>query len=519
MAAHGHGQGEEVTMIASSDVRVRLYHALLDADPRREGVVPVEAFNAALEAVGLRYGTEECDRLMTQVKLVSDERGQFVDCYRYLEEIEGILSTPAAVHHSLRGARVTDNFSVVQEEYKERAIQHRDYIMGQKDRIYRAFCQFEAGLCSEAEFLDFLYGCGVDDTRELRKILKVKRTEGYIHFSELMKVCTLPGRHLTQTQAELPQPEPIVWETQKRSTDVISWRGAANELRTGKRLGANTVGYVPDVPNPEALAARPSRAIDTAELTAFERVSQERLYACVRDFIQGDIEAPAFRAFLHDMRIPINRDMEILIDRQSTSQGSVAFGELLKTMNMDQIYGFKAVPAVNTSSGAERVHGDIIGWTKVKHEEDFAVKTTPAKRYVDRPNSGNFLVWNVHNPGAAPPPAAPESASGVARHGPSGDHDKILEWSSWRDGIPPDQPVNTHRSGATSRLAYDSGDIFTWSSRQTENEADYWVQRRGKASPTRRPDTANPLGFETHSDKPQPPPSDWRQQLLSTRPW
>ena len=514
-------------MIDASDIRVRLYHALLDADPRREGVVPVETFNACLSEVGLSYGTEECDKLLTQVSLVNDGRGQLVDCYRYLEEIEGILSTPASVHHSLRGARNTDHFSVVQEDYKERAIKHRDYIMGQKDRIYRAFCQFEAGLCSEPEFVDFLYSCGVDETAELAKLLKVKRTEGYIHFSELLRVATLPGKALTATQVRVGDPEPIVWETQKRPTDVISWRGQPAEIRTGKRLGANTVGYAPDVDTASASRSK-ARSIDAVELTPFERISKERFYACVRDFIQGEIEAPAFRAFLHDLGIPINQDMETLIDRQATSQGAVAFGDFLKTMNLDTVYGFKLVPEANAASGAERNHGDLIGWTHVEYEDDFATKTVPGKRYVDRPTSGNFLVWNTHSgappsnaAGTAPPSSSSSSSSYVAdKPNPSNSHKDILTWSSWEDGIPADQPINSHRAGSHSRLAYDSGDIFTWSSRQTQNEADYWHQKKGKAtSPTRRPDAVNPLGFELHSDAPAPPPEDWRQQLLATRPW
>lgn len=515
-------------MIDPADIRVKLYEELMRTDADRTGVVDVEGFNTALRTVGLRFGSEECDKLMTQVQLLPDGR---VDYFRWAEDIEGMLATPVPMSTSARGARTTDEFSCVQEEYKEKCAQLRDRVLGQKDRIYRAFCQFESGMLSEDAFVSFLFDCGVDETRELESLLRKKQTQDRINFSELLRVCTLPGRRLTAPTVAIPAAEPITWDYQRRGTDVISWRGLPPEQRKGKRLGANTSGFVPT----QAPRAEGSRRIDPRELSTFERISQERLYAVLRDFITGDINAAAFRGLLHEMRVPVSADMERLIGRQSTSQGSVSFGDFLQAMNLEPIGSLATVPSANASSSAERTHGDIIGWTRIENEQDFAVSAQPGKRYETQPTSGNFLVWQYHARGEgasvdgggtsggageptgtpAPASARPGGKSHVGHLRPTTD---LLVWDSNVTIKPKAQSAAA--AALSPHRVRGSGDIFTWTETPTSNEKDFKRSTR-RTGEVARPATASShvLSFEREAEPPAPPPRDWRQQVMSTRPW
>ena len=50
----------------------------------------------------------------------------------------------------------------------------------------------------------------------------LQQPAGQLSFAELLRTCTLPGRELSKPTVRVEQ-DPIVWDTQSRSTDVIAY--------------------------------------------------------------------------------------------------------------------------------------------------------------------------------------------------------------------------------------------------------------------------------------------------------
>ena len=80
------------------------------------------------------FGSDESDKLMSQIAIMPDGS---VDFWRWAEDMESLLSTPQIHSFHARQARTTDGNAAFQEEYKEKAIKQRNYILGQKDKVGR----------------------------------------------------------------------------------------------------------------------------------------------------------------------------------------------------------------------------------------------------------------------------------------------------------------------------------------------------------------------------------------------
>lgn len=345
----------------------------------------------------------------------------------------------------------TDPEPLADDSYQLRKAQLKDKVFSVQERIYEAFCRYEKNDISSEIFLDILNELDLRPGASAIRVLRRRDEMGSCSYANLIQALCLPDdrpveSHVSPVRAPFSAPvrSPITdtgpappikprlmnLPPSMRDSNVITWSDDPKKERIPSKAMQTRVMVC------EEVVKTPSRFVtDTLdnenvpiELAA---AKQEKIFALVRDFIEGAADGVDFRIALRDMGIDINRELERLIGGHERG-GQVTFQDFIKYLGMyhegDVRYLFSEERVdprqtlnlfqhvnIDRPASPSRDHlpryikgtGDVITWAGA--DTDAERPKTPTKRFEESPD---FAVWD-----APPLPVTTISVQQVDAHG------------------------------------------------------------------------------------------------------
>lgn len=509
--------------------QLNIWNELRRFDQSNTGLITAQDFKQALDNLGIAFGSKAADKILVLMKFTPDG---YIDYLKLGEEVENFMRAYGAPKVPKRDTErlfmvtprmTTDPEPLVDDNYQLRKANLKDKVFSVQERIYEAFCRYEKNEISSETFLDILNDLDLRPGPSTIRVLRRRDEMGTCSYANLIQALCLPEDRHVETQVSpvrAPFSNPVrspITDTgppppikprllnvppSMRDSNVITWSDDPKKEKIPSKAMQTRVMVCEDV------VKTPSRFVtDTLdnenvpiELAA---AKQEKVFALVRDFIEGSSDGVDFRIALRDLGIDVNRELERLIGGHERG-GHVTFQDFIKYLGMyhegDVRYLFteeRVDPRatlnlfqhvnIDRPASPSRDHlpryikgtGDVITWNGAVPETERP--KTPTKRFDESPD---FAVWD-----APPIPVNTISVQQVDAHGRpftpkrhyshanSSRVSELLQWDNQQapepieSSSPSSSSPQPQRRESSKRTSYRSGDtnILTW---ENSNNAD-----------------------------------------------
>eukprot|EP00026_Physarum_polycephalum_P003492 Phypoly_transcript_03504.p1 GENE.Phypoly_transcript_03504~~Phypoly_transcript_03504.p1 ORF type:complete len:605 (+),score=91.66 Phypoly_transcript_03504:512-2326(+) len=524
--------------------QLNIWNELRRFDQSNTGLITAQDFKQALDNLGIAFGSKAADKILVLMKFTPDG---YIDYLKLGEEVENFMRAYGAPKVPKRDTErlfmvtprlTTDPEPLADDSFQQRRLSMKDKVFSVQDRIYEAFCKYERNEISSEIFLDILNELDLQPSAAVIKVLRRRDEMGTCSYANLLQALCLPESHydmpqvspvrapftnpsrspITDTGPAPPiKPRLLNLPPSLRDSNVITWSDDPKKEKIPSKAMQTRVMVCDDV------VKTPSRfVIDTLENEnvpiELAATKQEKIFALVRDFIEGATDGMEFRIALRDMGIDINRELERLIGGHERG-GQVTFQDFIKYLGMyhegDVRYQFSEervdpratlnlFQAVNIErpESPSRDHlpryikgtGDVITWNNAFLEQERP--KSPTKRFDE---SADFAVWDT-----PPVPVTTISVQQVDAHGRpftpkrhyshanSSRVSELLQWENQQQQLDPNSPTYTN---GTSDLLNSSPSSSPQPQRRDPN----------RRTSYRINDTANILTWENATE---PPPTN-----------
>lgn len=437
--------------------QLNIWNELRRFDQSNTGLITAQDFKQALDNLGIPFGSKAADKILVLMKFTPDG---YIDYLKLGEEVENFMrayGTPKVPKRDterlfmVTPRMTTDPEPLADDNFQTRRMSMKDKVFSVQDRIYEAFCKYEKNEISSEIFLDILNELDLQPSTAVIKVLRRRDEMGTCSYANLLQALCLPESHY-----EMPQVSPVrapfsnpvrspITDTgpappirprlmnlppSLRDSNVITWSDDPKKEKIPSKAMQTRVMVCEDV------VKTPSRfVVDTLENEnvpiELAATKQEKIFALIRDFIEGATDGMEFRIALRDMGIDINRELERLIGGHERG-GQVTFQDFIKYLGLyhdgDVRYHFaeeRIDPratlnlfqevSIERPESPSRDHlpryikgtGDVITWNNANLEHERP--KSPTKRFEESPD---FAVWDT-----PPVPVTTISVQQVDAHG------------------------------------------------------------------------------------------------------
>lgn len=437
--------------------QLNIWNELRRFDQSNTGLITAQDFKQALDNLGIAFGSKAADKILVLMKFTPDG---YIDYLKLGEEVENFMRAYGAPKVPKRNTErlfmvtprlTTDPEPLADDSYQLRKSTLKDKVFAVQERIYEAFCRYEKNEISSEIFLDILHDLDLRPGPSAIRVLRRRDEMGTCSYANLIQSLCLPEDRHVETQVspvrapftnpvrspitDSGPPPPIKPRllnvpASMRDSNVITWSDDPKKEKIPSKAMQTRVMVCEDV------IKTPSRFVtDTLENEnvpiELAAAKQEKVFAMVRDFIEGSADGVDFRIALRDMGIDINRELERLIGGHERG-GHVTFQDFIKvlglyhegdvrylfseervdpraTLNLFQHVNIDRPPSPSRDHLPRYIKGtgDVITWNGVNPEAERP--KTPTKRFEESPD---FAVWD-----APPIPVNTISVQQVDAHG------------------------------------------------------------------------------------------------------
>lgn len=340
--------------------QLNVWNELRKYDQNNTGLITSQDFKQALDNLGIVFGSKAADKILVLMKFTPEG---YIDYLKLGEEVENFMRAYGSPKVPKRDTErlfavtprlTTDPEPLADGDYQMRKLQLKEKVFSVQDRIYEAFCKYEKNDITSEHFLEILDSLGLRPTTTAIRVLRRRDEMGTCSYANLIQSLCLPE----DRPAEPPQVSPVRSPFNSPGRSPIKDPGPAPPIKPRlmnlpPSLRDSNVITWSDDPKREKI---PSKAITTRRVVVEEAVKipsrfvqdnienedvpidlvaakQEKIFALIRDFIEGSTNGIEFRVAMKEMGIDINRDMEKLIGGHERG-GNTSFQDFVKCLNI-----------------------------------------------------------------------------------------------------------------------------------------------------------------------------------------
>lgn len=340
--------------------QLNVWNELRKYDQNNTGLITSQDFKQALDNLGIVFGSKAADKILVLMKFTPEG---YIDYLKLGEEVENFMRAYGNPKVPKRDTErlfavtprlTTDPEPLADGDYQVRKLQLKERVFSVQDRIYEAFCKYEKNEITSEQFLEILDSLGLRPTTAAIRVLRRRDEMGTCSYANLIQALCLPE----DRPAEPPQVSPVRSPFNSPGRSPIKDPGPAPPIKPRllnlpPSLRDSNVITWSDDPKREKI---PSKAITTRRVVVEDAVKipsrfvqdnvenedvpidlvaakQEKIFALIRDFIEGSTSGLEFRVALKEMGIDVNREMEKLIGGHERG-GNTSFQDFVKCLNL-----------------------------------------------------------------------------------------------------------------------------------------------------------------------------------------